>query len=110
MLINYTALSRLRLAFPSLATSLVAVVALAASLASAQVPNPTVTGPIAQPVAPGDPSHNYIFFTSNHDLAGHGYVEEEFFIQGTANRYNTPNQTNPDASSTGTIISSGNPY
>ena len=66
------------------------------------MPNPTVTGPIAQPVAPGDPSHNYIFFSSNHDLAGHGYVEEEFFIQGTATRYATPNQTNPDSTSTGT--------
>ena len=78
--------------------------------AIAAVPNPVVTGPIPQTVAPGDPSHNYIFFSSNHDLAAHGYVEEEFFIQGTANRYTTPNQTNPDASSTGTIISSGNPY
>src|SRR6202790_1002391 len=113
MLVNHTALSRLRLAFPSLATTLVgvaAVAALAASLASAQVPNPTVTGPIAQPVAPGDPSHNYIFFSSNHDLAGHGYVEEEFLISGTATRYATPNQTNPDATSTGTVISTGNPY
>jgi hypothetical protein len=81
--------------------------ALLVAPATAAVPNPTVTGPIPQTVAPGDPSHNYIFFSSNHDLAGHGYVEEEFFIQGTANRYNTPNQTNPDASSTGTIISSG---
>jgi hypothetical protein len=84
--------------------------ALLAAPATAAVPNPIVTGPIAQTVAPGNPSHDYIFFSSNHDLAGHGYVEEEFFIQGTANRYNTPNQTNPDASSTGTIISSGNPY
>ena len=80
------------------------------TLSAAQVPNPTVTGPIAQPVSPGDPSHNYIFFSSNHDLAGHGYVEEEFFISGTATRYATPNQTNPDASSTGTVISTGNPY
>jgi len=84
--------------------------ALLAAPANAAVPNPIVTGPIPQTVAPGNPSHDYIFFSSNHDLAGHGYVEEEFFIQGTANRYNTPNQTNPDSSSTGTIISSGNPY
>jgi Alpha/beta hydrolase domain len=84
--------------------------ALLAVPAAAAVPNPIVTGPIPQTVAPGDPSHNYIFFSSNHDLAGHGYVEEEFFIQGTANRYNTPNQTNPGPASTGTIISSGNPY
>jgi len=79
---------------------------------SAQVPNPTVTGPIVQPVAPGDPSHNYIFFSSNHDLAGHGYVEEEFFISGNATRYATPNQTNPGTNSTGTVINPGsvNPY
>jgi hypothetical protein len=80
------------------------------TVADAAVPNPTVTGPIAQPAAPGDPSHNYLFFSSNHDLPGHGYVEEEFFISGTATRYATPNQTNPDASSTGTVISTGNPY
>ena len=82
------------------------------SLSAAQVPNPTVTGPIAQTVAPGDSSRNYIFFSSNHDLAGHGYVEEEFFISGTATRYATPNQTNPDSSSTGTVINPGsnNPY
>ena len=110
MFVHCTAPNRLRIAFPSLATALVAVGALAATLAMAQVPNPTVTGPIAQPVAPGDPSHNYIFFSSNHDLAGHGYVEEEFFISGTATRYATPNQTNPNATSTGTVISTGNPY
>ncbi|HEY3178593.1 MAG TPA: alpha/beta hydrolase domain-containing protein [Casimicrobiaceae bacterium] len=78
-------------------------VALSAT-AMAAVPNPIVTGPIASTVAPGDPTHNYTFFSSNHDLAGHGYVEEEFFIQGTANRYNTPSLT------TATIIDGGHPY
>jgi hypothetical protein len=78
--------------------------------ANAAVPNPIVTGPIAQPAAPGDPSHNYIFFTSNHELPARGYIEEEFFIEGAATRYATPNQTNPDASSTGTVISTGNPF
>jgi hypothetical protein len=77
---------------------------------SAQVANPTVTGPVAQPVAPGDPSRNYTFFSSNHDLAGHGYVEEEFFISGTATRYATPNQNSPGPTSTGTVISTGNAY
>src|SRR5579862_6484759 len=110
MLDRCTLPHRLRVAFPSLATTLVAVAALAATLATAQVPSPTVTGPIAQTVPPGDPSHNYIFFSSNHDLPGHGYVEEEFFISGTATRYATPNQTNPNATSTGTVISTGNPY
>jgi len=101
----------LRLHLKLLLAGLLAIeAALLAVPAAAAVPNPIVTGPVVQTVAPGDPSHNYIFFSSNHDLAGHGYVEEEFFIAGTANRYNTPNQTNPDATSTGTIISSGNPY
>ena len=68
------------------ALGLVAVPAFAAS----SVPVPQVSGPIAAPDVPGSPSHNYIFFASNHDLASHGYVEEEFFIKGTASTYNTP--------------------
>jgi hypothetical protein len=68
------------------------------------VPNPLVTGPIPVNAAPGDPSHDYVFFTPEFDLAEYGYVEEEFFIEGQANRYNTP--TGAD----GTIISSGHPY
>jgi Alpha/beta hydrolase domain len=80
------------------------------AIAATTVPNPTVIGPVAQTAAPGDASHNYIFFSSNHDLAGHGYVEEEFFIQGQATRYATPNQTNPDSSSLGTVISTNNAY
>ena len=48
-----------------------------ASLATpvAAVPDPVVTGPIASPATPGDPSHNYVFFASNLDLAGRGCVE-----------------------------------
>jgi hypothetical protein len=84
-----------------------AAVALAAASmttpAGATVPNPTVIGPIAQNAPPGDPSHDYIFFTSE-AVADFGYVEEEFFIEGTANVYDTP----PLA--TGSIISSGHPY
>jgi len=83
---------------------------LCATLSTAQVPNPTVTGPIAQPVAAGDASRNYIFFASNHNLPGHGYVEEEFFVSGTATRYATPNQTSPGPASAGTVISTGNAY
>jgi hypothetical protein len=63
-----------------------------------------VTGPIAATVIPGHPSHNYPFFATTHDLAIHGYVEEEFFIQGKANRYNTP------ALQTGTVIDGDHPY
>ena len=50
------------------------------------VPVPTVTGPIAA-VAPGDPGRNYPFFASLLDLETHGWVEEEYFIEGAANRY-----------------------
>src|SRR6185503_19511502 len=68
------------------------------------VPNPTVNGPVASTGIPGSQAHDYTFFASNHELASYGYVEEEFFIQGTANRYNTPAQT------TGTIVDSDHPY
>jgi hypothetical protein len=51
------------------------------------VPNPTVTGPIPVNVTPGDPSHDYPQLATQADLAGAGYVEEEFFFEGTANEY-----------------------
>jgi Alpha/beta hydrolase domain len=59
-------------------------------LAHGAVPNPIVTGPIPALAAPGDPSHNYPFFSTSVDLTKSGCVEEEFFIEGTANRYNLP--------------------
>ena len=34
----------------------------------------------------------------------YGYVEQEYFMQGTANQYTTP------AGATGAIITTGNPY
>ena len=69
--------------------------------ATAAVPNPIVTGPIPVLVAPGDPSHAYPFFSTTVDLARFGYVEEEFFFEGTANRYNMI---------TGGILDSGHHY
>src|SRR5262249_24393886 len=69
-----------------------------ATAANAEIPNPTVSGPIAATAPPGDPSRNYPFSATNQDLAQWGYVEEEFFIEGTANRYNTPSQA------TGSVI------
>jgi hypothetical protein len=71
---------------------------------AASVQNPIVSGPIASPDIPGTLTHNYPFFASNHDLPQQGYIEEEYYFQGTANRYNTP------ALTTGTIIDSGHPY
>jgi hypothetical protein len=74
------------------------------ALSALAVPNPTVTGPIASTAIPGDASRNYIFFASDHPLAVNGYIEEEYFIQGTANTYVTP------TGATGTVATSGNPY
>lgn len=71
-----------------LAFSLSLVLALAGTAVMAQVPNPTVTGPIPATASPGDPSHNYPFFSTPVDLEKLGYVEEEFFFSGSANRYN----------------------
>jgi hypothetical protein len=73
--------------------------------AAAQVASPTVVGPIAQNAPPGDPSRDYTFLTPGDDLAAHGYVEEEFFIEGSANAY----QTTP-VGQTGAVLSSGHPY
>jgi Alpha/beta hydrolase domain len=78
--------------------------ALAAALATAEIPDPTVTGPIAASAIPGDASHNYVFFASDHPLAVNGYVEEEFFINGTANRYLI------SGTSTGTLQDSNHAY
>jgi hypothetical protein len=86
-----------------LAATVAVALAFAAAPVLGQVPNPTVTGPIPENVPPGDPSHDYIFFTSE-IVDAFGYVEEEFFIEGTANVYDTP----PLA--TGSIVSSGHPY
>ena len=88
------------------AFTLVWLAAFAVTPGAATVPNPTVIGPIPATAVPGDPSHNYPFFATTVDLAAYGYVEEEFFLQGTANRYNTP--TMPPA--TGSIIDSGHLY
>src|SRR5687768_9137969 len=83
--------------------ALCAVLAFAIPVLGA-APDPTVTGPVAAPGIPGNPKHDYPFFATNHELAASGYVEEEFFIQGMANRYNTPPQA------TGSIIDSDHPY
>jgi hypothetical protein len=75
-----------------------------AAFATAQVPNPVVSGPIAAPAIPGHPSRDYVFFASDHPLAVNGYVEEEYFISGTANRYLT------SGTATGTVQDSGHAY
>lgn len=52
----------------------------------------------------GDPSRDYPQFATAFDIASHGYVEKEYFIEGRANRYATPEGANA------TLISSGHPY
>lgn len=70
---------------------------------NAAVPDATIYGPIeADP--PGDPSRNSIYSASAIDLPSRGYVEEEYFIEGTANRYSGVGQE------TGEILESGHPY
>jgi len=73
--------------------------------AAQTTPNPTVTGPIASTAVPGDASHDYIFFSADHGLAANGYVEEEYFISGTANQYSFPT-----AGADATVRTTGNPY
>ncbi|WP_069386221.1 alpha/beta hydrolase domain-containing protein [Cellulosimicrobium cellulans] len=81
-----------------------AVPARAATPAQAAVPDPEVVGPVPATTAPGDPAHGYPFLTTDYDLAGHGYVEEEFFLEGEATRYQADGVT--DA----TVLSTGHDY
>ncbi|HET7502689.1 MAG TPA: alpha/beta hydrolase domain-containing protein, partial [Kofleriaceae bacterium] len=77
-----------------------------ATPAMAAVPSPTVTGPIPVTVPLGDPSHDYPQLATEADLAGNGYVEEEFFFQGTASEYDVVSAPLADA----TVRTTGNPY
>jgi hypothetical protein len=58
---------------------------------------PAVQGPIASTAEPGDPSHNYVFYSTPMDLKKVGYVEQEFFINGIAKRFTAtaPNPASP---------------
>lgn len=76
---------------------------LATTATLAQVPAAVITGPI--PAAPvGDASHNFIYNASAIELAAHGYTEEEYFIEGQANRYTSPGLE------TGEVEDSGHRY
>lgn len=68
------------------------------------VASPTVTGPIRNTSPVGHHRRGYPFLATDVDLAAVGYVEEEFFISGTATRYATR------GTDTGTVISTGHPY
>jgi hypothetical protein len=68
------------------ASALVPVSISPAGAGQQAVPSPTVTGPV-----PGQPASQ-----SAVDLAAHGYVEEEFFIEGTARAYEPAGPLAPD--------------
>ncbi|MBC6457397.1 alpha/beta hydrolase domain-containing protein [Actinomadura sp. HBU206391] len=48
-----------------------------------------ITGPIRSNAKPGGSSHDYVFYSTPYDLKKAGYEEQEFFISGTATRYNS---------------------
>src|SRR5437868_6676947 len=51
--------------------------------------NPVVTGPIVAKTSPGDSAYSYPFFAALEDLKARGYIEQEYFYSGVANRYDT---------------------
>jgi hypothetical protein len=77
----------------SLFRSLCAFVLSAVASTAMAVPTPEVTGPIPYD-EPGSADRNYPFLATDMNLAHRGYVEEEFFFSGTANRYNA--QSRPE--------------
>ncbi|MEQ8952643.1 MAG: alpha/beta hydrolase domain-containing protein, partial [Gammaproteobacteria bacterium] len=79
----------------------IGVLLLLPQLAIGQVIDAKFYGPIA--VEP-HPSVNSIYSASAIPLTEAGYVEEEFFMEGTANRYTT------EGFATAEVIDSGHPY
>jgi Alpha/beta hydrolase domain len=82
--------------------------------AAASVPVPVVIGPLASD-PPGTLGRNYPFFATDMVLADFGYVEEEFFFDGLANRYNAPNPSggtgnNAASAPTADIVSTGHTF
>ncbi|RKT89016.1 hypothetical protein SAMN05421805_10719 [Saccharopolyspora antimicrobica] len=72
-----------------------------------RVATPIVTGPVPAAMPPGtDLAHNYpqLAAEPGFDLSGRGYVEEEYFFEGKATRYDTPPMAD------GVALSTGNPY
>ena len=87
-----------------------------AATVHAVVPNPTLSGPIAASAPAGDASRNYPFLATILFPNGSGYVEEEFFVEGTAKRYSGTCttagclDTTARTARTPTLVSSDNPY
>ena len=76
-----------------------------ALVVGAVVPTPTVTGPLAGDVPGTAPGHNYPFFATHIVMSDYGYVEQEFYMDGTATNFGNPNGT-----ANATVVSTGNPY
>jgi hypothetical protein len=76
---------------------------------NAKVPTPTVT---LVPSAGISADHNYPFLAADYDPKIFGFVEQEFFIEGMANTYDTPvvNLNLTPVSPIANVVSSGNPY
>jgi Alpha/beta hydrolase domain len=72
------------LVFPLVSLSVVPALA----QTPAAVPTPRTTKVASD--LPGTPGRNYPFFATDIVLANFGYVEEEFFYEGTANTYSAP--------------------
>jgi len=64
-------------------------------------PAPEVVGPIRSAAADGNAEHDYPFLSDADWLARYGYVEEEFFLAGEANRYH------PES---GAVVDGGHAY
>ncbi|MFT4862975.1 MAG: hypothetical protein ACI95C_002199 [Pseudohongiellaceae bacterium] len=69
----------------------------------AAVPDFQITGPIVAQ-APGHPSKDFVYSASAIELESRGYVEEEYFIEGIANRYSAPEMENAE------VLDSGHRY
>ena len=76
---------------------------LLAAVAVADVPDATIYGPIPAD-QPGSGTLNTIYSASGIELSEHGYVEEEYFVEGLANQYST------GGLEAGSVIDSGHPY
>lgn len=84
--------------------SLCSMTALGFSLScAAAVPEALITGPIAAE-EPGHESKNFIYSASAIELESRAYVEEEYFIEGIANRYSNPDMANAE------VLDSGHRY
>lgn len=68
------------------------------------MPAVTVSGPVALTTPLRDPAHGYPYNATPIDLARKGYVEQEFFIAGKANTYETP------AGRPGSVKDGGHPF